>query len=214
VASVIHFGPKHRTPLSYARAMGKYGLTTEKGIYPEDVLKYYGAVEYGSMPEALGRVCHNITRASNRGLLGVTCIHVKCTSSIAFDTIEYAKVHAKHPTNITKIDGCVLVSSASAYSLHSFEFVAPRDLREQFPPGPGFRHPVPPRELRPRRRQLQPRPWQLPEGARAPVEGAPNLGSLCLFISTGGKVAEGFRKVSSEGGKYVFCVRWEEAAVY
>jgi hypothetical protein len=22
--------------------MGKYGLTTEKGIYPEDVLKYYG----------------------------------------------------------------------------------------------------------------------------------------------------------------------------
>ena len=34
--------------------MGKYGLTTEKGIYPEDVLKYYGATEYGSGPEALG----------------------------------------------------------------------------------------------------------------------------------------------------------------
>jgi hypothetical protein len=31
--------PKDWTPLSYARAMGKYGLTTEKGIYPEDVLK-------------------------------------------------------------------------------------------------------------------------------------------------------------------------------
>jgi len=25
--------------------MGKYGLTTEKGIYPEDVLKFYGATE-------------------------------------------------------------------------------------------------------------------------------------------------------------------------
>ena len=40
--------------MSYAKAMGKYGLTTEKGIYPEDVLKYYGATEYGSGPEALG----------------------------------------------------------------------------------------------------------------------------------------------------------------
>ena len=46
--------PKDWTALSYARAMGKYGLTTEKGIYPEDVLKYYGATEYGSGPEALG----------------------------------------------------------------------------------------------------------------------------------------------------------------
>lgn len=31
--------PKDWTPLSYARAKGKYGLTHEKGIYPEDVLK-------------------------------------------------------------------------------------------------------------------------------------------------------------------------------
>lgn len=46
--------PKDWTALSYARAMGKYGLTTEKGIYPEDVLKFYGATEYGSGPEALG----------------------------------------------------------------------------------------------------------------------------------------------------------------
>ena len=46
--------PKDWTALSYARAMGKYGLTTEKGIYPEDVLKYYGATAYGSGPEALG----------------------------------------------------------------------------------------------------------------------------------------------------------------
>jgi len=46
--------PKDWTPLSYARAMGKYGLTTEKGIYPEDVLKYYGAKDYGSEPPFLG----------------------------------------------------------------------------------------------------------------------------------------------------------------
>ena len=46
--------PKDWTALSYAKAMGKYGLTTEKGIYPEDVLKFYGATEYGSGPEALG----------------------------------------------------------------------------------------------------------------------------------------------------------------
>jgi len=31
--------PKGWTPLSYARAKGKYGLCHEKGIYPEDVLK-------------------------------------------------------------------------------------------------------------------------------------------------------------------------------
>lgn len=30
---------KDWTPLSYAKAKGKYGLTFEKGIYPEDVLK-------------------------------------------------------------------------------------------------------------------------------------------------------------------------------
>jgi len=41
---------KDWTPLSYARSMGKYGLVDDKGIYPEDVLKYYGAVEYRSEP--------------------------------------------------------------------------------------------------------------------------------------------------------------------
>lgn len=45
---------KDWTPLSYAKACGKYGLAYEKGIYPEDVLKYYGATEYGSGPPALG----------------------------------------------------------------------------------------------------------------------------------------------------------------
>ena len=42
----LHYGadldartPKNWTPLSYAKAKGKYGLTHEKGIYPEDVLK-------------------------------------------------------------------------------------------------------------------------------------------------------------------------------
>ncbi len=30
---------KDWTPLSYAKAKGKYGVTHEKGIYPEDVLK-------------------------------------------------------------------------------------------------------------------------------------------------------------------------------
>ena len=46
--------PAGWTPLSYARAMGKYGLTHEKGIYPEDVLRYYGATVYGDGPAALG----------------------------------------------------------------------------------------------------------------------------------------------------------------
>ncbi|GMH40294.1 hypothetical protein BSKO_08198 [Bryopsis sp. KO-2023] len=46
--------PKDWTPLSYARAKGKYGATEEKGIYPEDVLKYYGATECGSKPEHSG----------------------------------------------------------------------------------------------------------------------------------------------------------------
>jgi len=62
---------KDWTPLSYAKAKGKYGLTFEKGIYPEDVLKasnpaqrtairlipapqYYGASKYGSAPPSLG----------------------------------------------------------------------------------------------------------------------------------------------------------------
>lgn len=31
--------PKDWTPLSYAQAKGKYGLSHEKGIYPEDVLR-------------------------------------------------------------------------------------------------------------------------------------------------------------------------------
>ena len=30
------------------------GLTSEKGIYPEDVLKYYGATVYGKGPDCLG----------------------------------------------------------------------------------------------------------------------------------------------------------------
>ena len=34
--------------------MGKYGLVDEKGIYPEDVLKFYGATEYGSEPPCQG----------------------------------------------------------------------------------------------------------------------------------------------------------------
>ncbi|KAI3428739.1 hypothetical protein D9Q98_007562 [Chlorella vulgaris] len=46
--------PKDWTPLSYCKAKGKYGATEEKGIYPEDVLRYYGASKYGSGPEALG----------------------------------------------------------------------------------------------------------------------------------------------------------------
>jgi hypothetical protein len=36
--------PKNWTPLSYAKAKGKYGVTHEKGIYPEDVLKVSSAV--------------------------------------------------------------------------------------------------------------------------------------------------------------------------
>lgn len=47
--------PKDWTPLSYARAKGKYGATEEKGVYPEDVLKFYGANKYGSGPLALGQ---------------------------------------------------------------------------------------------------------------------------------------------------------------
>ncbi|EIE27124.1 ankyrin [Coccomyxa subellipsoidea C-169] len=46
--------PKDWTPLSYCKAKGKYGATEEKGIYPEDVLLYYGATEYGKGPIALG----------------------------------------------------------------------------------------------------------------------------------------------------------------
>ena len=44
--------PKDWTPLSYAVAKGKYGATEDKGIYPEDVLKYYGATEV-SQPERM-----------------------------------------------------------------------------------------------------------------------------------------------------------------
>ena len=46
--------PKGWTPLSYCKAKGKYGATEEKGIYPEDVLKFYGAAKYGTGPPALG----------------------------------------------------------------------------------------------------------------------------------------------------------------
>lgn len=42
------------TPLQYARARGKYGLVDRKGIYPEDVLRYYGASEYGEGPVEAG----------------------------------------------------------------------------------------------------------------------------------------------------------------
>lgn len=45
---------KNWSPLSYAKAKGKYGATEEKGIYPEDVLKYYKASVYGLGPPALG----------------------------------------------------------------------------------------------------------------------------------------------------------------
>ena len=46
--------PKDWTGLSYARAKGKYGVTHEKGVYPEDVLKYYGASAVGSGPPSSG----------------------------------------------------------------------------------------------------------------------------------------------------------------
>lgn len=46
--------PKDWTGLSYARAKGKYGVTHEKGVYPEDVLKYYGATAVGSGPPSSG----------------------------------------------------------------------------------------------------------------------------------------------------------------
>jgi len=42
------------TPLSYAVAKGKYGATEDKGIYPEDVLRFYGATCVGTGPRALG----------------------------------------------------------------------------------------------------------------------------------------------------------------
>ena len=46
--------PDGWTALQYARARGKYGRTYEKGIYPEDVLLYYGATEYGTGPTSHG----------------------------------------------------------------------------------------------------------------------------------------------------------------
>ena len=43
------------TALSYARAKGKYGPTEEAGVYPEDVLLYYGASKVGAGgPPVLG----------------------------------------------------------------------------------------------------------------------------------------------------------------
>lgn len=42
------------SPLSYAIAKGKYGPTERAGIYPEDVVRYYGATVLGSGPPALG----------------------------------------------------------------------------------------------------------------------------------------------------------------
>ena len=38
------------TPLSYAIAKGKYGATEDAGIYPEDVLRHYGATVVGAPP--------------------------------------------------------------------------------------------------------------------------------------------------------------------
>jgi hypothetical protein len=38
------------TPLSYAIAKGKYGATEDAGIYPEDVLRFYGASLVGAPP--------------------------------------------------------------------------------------------------------------------------------------------------------------------
>ena len=47
--------PKGWSPLSYAIAKGKYGPTEKAGIYPEDVVRYYGGKVMGSSgPEALG----------------------------------------------------------------------------------------------------------------------------------------------------------------
>ncbi|GLC35879.1 hypothetical protein PLESTB_000515500 [Pleodorina starrii] len=46
--------PRGWTALSYAVAKGKYGAVEDKGIYPEDVLLYYGAKVYGEGPPALG----------------------------------------------------------------------------------------------------------------------------------------------------------------
>ncbi|KAG2438013.1 hypothetical protein HXX76_005627 [Chlamydomonas incerta] len=46
--------PRGWTALSYAKAKGKYGAVEDKGIYPEDVLLYYGAKVYGEGPPALG----------------------------------------------------------------------------------------------------------------------------------------------------------------
>ncbi|KXZ47142.1 hypothetical protein GPECTOR_37g147 [Gonium pectorale] len=46
--------PRGWTALSYAVAKGKYGAVEDKGIYPEDVLLYYGAKVYGNGPPALG----------------------------------------------------------------------------------------------------------------------------------------------------------------
>jgi hypothetical protein len=38
------------TPLSYAIAKGKYGATEDAGVYPEDVLRHYGAKVSGAPP--------------------------------------------------------------------------------------------------------------------------------------------------------------------
>lgn len=53
-ANLEFVNSKGWSPLSYAVAKGKYGATEDKGIYPEDVLRYYGASKYGSGPPALG----------------------------------------------------------------------------------------------------------------------------------------------------------------
>lgn len=53
-ADLNALSPKGWSPLSYAIAKGKYGPTEREGIYPEDVLKFYGANVVGSGPPALG----------------------------------------------------------------------------------------------------------------------------------------------------------------
>jgi len=52
--------PKDWTPLSYAKAKGKYGVTHEKGIYPEDVLKVRLLLLRGAQC-ALGRLPEGVT---------------------------------------------------------------------------------------------------------------------------------------------------------
>lgn len=53
-ADLNSHSPAGWTPLTYAKAHGKYGLVDKKGIYPEDVLRYYGASVEGDGPPVKG----------------------------------------------------------------------------------------------------------------------------------------------------------------